>query len=383
MKSKIVIAELLLALIISYWIITTYFSGTQKFEDLALGTETVTYQALDNQDRLIHIQHLDGKEDKLFEEAWRQRGSKPVTLILGNSQTHSINQKKDGQVNYVELLSDLSADTERDILCVSFPNAGMQEFYLAYTYLRQRFPIKEMVIPVFMDDMREDGIRDVFFTEVINKRFLLPDSSNSVNASINKDLMSNWTAIQPEEKDLPNEDLAALSETVQERTETDLNNLLAENSAAWRNRPNVRGDFFVWLYMLRNTVFRINANTVRRMIPQKYEKNMVALNNLVHESVDQGTKILVYVPPIRSDVQIPYDQNEYKKFKHDIASIAEANKGSVQFRDFDSIVPGELWGYKAATNLTSEREIDFMHFQFMGHKILADSLSKELNLVKQ
>ena len=51
--------------------------------------------------------------------------------------------------------------------------------------------------------------------------------------------------------------------------------------------------------------------------------------------------------------------------------------------NYESIVPGELWGYKEATNLMDEREIDFMHFQYRGHQILADSLQVQLDILNQ
>ncbi|PZR04185.1 MAG: hypothetical protein DI539_25725, partial [Flavobacterium psychrophilum] len=124
-----------------------------------MGTETVSYQATDSSQFLIHLQHWDSLETTSLLEGWNKRGRKPVTFFLGNSQTHSINQKKESEVNFIEQLFVNNQRKGIDVLCVSQPNAGMEQFYLSYMYLKSRVPLKTVVIPVFMDDMREEGIR--------------------------------------------------------------------------------------------------------------------------------------------------------------------------------------------------------------------------------
>lgn len=92
-----------------------------------------------------------------------------MLLILGNSQTHSINQLKSDDVNFVELIAK-RIDKNQDVLCASFPNANLQELLLAYQYLKTKVPIKQLIVPVFMDDFREDGVR-CFFSELVSNRF--------------------------------------------------------------------------------------------------------------------------------------------------------------------------------------------------------------------
>jgi hypothetical protein len=163
MNRFFLLAEVLIGFLLSYWIITTFFAGNTQFENLALGTETVTYQATDENKNPIHIQKVNTGEQTLLIDGWKKRGKKPVILFFGNSQTHSINQRKDNEVNFVELLYKRNGNAGQDILCHSIPNASLQDFYLAYAYWKTIFPIKTVIIPVFMDDMREGGIRDVFF----------------------------------------------------------------------------------------------------------------------------------------------------------------------------------------------------------------------------
>lgn len=376
MKKYWLLLEIAIGFFLSYFIVNVLFSGDRKFEDLALGTETVTYNAVDEAGRPIHIQKTDLEQSSGLLKSWKKRGEKPVILFLGNSQTHSINQQKEGEVNFIELLYKSRDDSKDDILCISLPNSGLQEFYLVYEYWKKLLPIKTVVIPVFMDDLREDGIRDFYFEELIQSKFQLEDTINQVPKKINSELRSYWQSRKQTTASADNKSESVV--TFQERSESYLNQKL-EKSKTWINRPNVRGEFFNWLYRFRNTVFRIKASTIRKMIPQRYQSNMESLLLLLGDCIKADKKVILYIPPIRSDVPLPYNKVEYELFKTIIKQFAVAKPANVYFKNFESIVPGELWGYKAATSLDSEKEIDYMHFQFKGHQILADSLQGTLN----
>ncbi|NOT76611.1 MAG: hypothetical protein HOP08_16905 [Cyclobacteriaceae bacterium] len=372
--SKKLLIEIFIGFVLSWWIIKTFFSGETKFENLALGTETVSYQAVDENKKLIHISKIDGAERSEFIENWEKRGKKKVILFMGNSQMHSINQMKAEEVNFLEQLYFRNRNDSTEILGNSLPNAGLQEFLLAYEYWKEVLPLKAVVIPLFMDDLREDGIRNVFFEDLVMTKFQIKDSGDMMIEKINADLRSYWSANPNNKTAEINADMAALDETFQEKTETYLNDKLNQTSEAWRNRQNVRGEFFNWIYKLRNTVFGINANTIRRMIPQRLEANMNALNLIIDDCIKNNRQVILYIPPIRSDVVLPYDLNDYSAFKARVEKLASSHGDLVVFKNYESIIPGELWGYKAATNLKAEKEIDFMHFQYKGHQILTDSL---------
>tara|TARA_B100000315_G_C14536897_1_gene568929 strand:- start:1226 stop:1567 length:342 start_codon:yes stop_codon:yes gene_type:complete len=72
-----------------------------------------------------------------------------------------------------------------------------------------------------------------------------------------------------------------------------------------------------------------------------------------------------------------YDKREYIDFKNEIKNIAKMN--DAYFLDFENIIPAKYWGSKASTAIDNDLEIDFMHFQFKGHKILADTLLMHIN----
>ena len=76
---------------------------------------------------------------------------------------------------------------------------------------------------------------------------------------------------------------------------------------------------------------------------------------------------------IRTDVEVPYDLVEYETFKGQIEKLALLHHA--QFANFERIVPGPLWGLKGSTTAGGKPELDFMHFQAEGHRILAEALA--------
>ena len=82
-------------------------------------------------------------------------------------------------------------------------------------------------------------------------------------------------------------------------------------------------------------------------------------------------EVIVYIPPLRSDVIIPYDPVEYAAFKP--VTLSQALMAN--FVDFGDLVPGPLWGMKDSTSLNGQQEIDFMHFQGIGHELLGHSIA--------
>ena len=365
MKPKVNLLQIILSTFFAFCIISFFFSGDKKFENLALGTATSSYRAKDKFNNLIDIFRINEHEEIAILNGWIKRGQKKVIFFLGNSQTHGINQKQKDDINIIELLHDTLKCYNVDVLCNSFPNASMQEFYLSFKYWQGKLPIKTLIIPIFFDDFREDGIRDVFFDRLVKTKFLLPDSSNKLIQKINLNLKSYWGSKVILESNERNE------ATTQEKVEYSINNYLANNIVTWNQRENVRGDFFVWIYKLRNTIFGIKAQTIRKMIPLRFESNMETLKLILADAKNNNVKVILYIPPIRNDVILPYEKADYQKFKKDILNLKAVN---CMVLDFDDIIPGKLWGYKEATNLLEKREVDYMHFQFKGHQILADSL---------
>lgn len=339
------------------------FVGERAFDQAALGKFTVEYLAQNLQGKPIHT--IKQKPEEVQSILTKTGDGNHVVMFFGNSQTHSINQQKPGEVNYPEILQ--TRHPEISIRCHSLPNANLQEFLVLLQWWSSKMAIDQLFIPVFMDDLREDGLRQDFMPMVIEDEHMVSNSNQTLAAKLNAELMSFR---------MPNESAVVGGEsqtaTLQDKTEEALNDWLGDKSEVWRNRPNARGDFFMKLYQWRNTLFGINASTKRKMIPARYAWNMKALEAIIECANERNILLNVYIPPIRTDVEVPYDLKEYETFKREVRELTELS--DVIFSDLDDIVPGELWGLKASTNSGGEPELDYMHFQARGHEILADAL---------
>jgi len=372
--------EIVLGFTIAGVVISHYFSTAQQFENLALGDETTVSQAVDPDGHVLHIlTNNDAQEESLL-KGWDARGRRPVCFILGYSQAHSINQQKPGDVTFVQLLHDryIKNPPAVDVLAESLPNASMLEYYAIYDYWSTKLPIKTLILPACMDKMRDDWVRDVLLENLGYANFQIKDMTDPMTTSLNQTLAAMPRRPAGDQHATKEDDLAALKETVQDRVERFLDRELDAHVSVWANRDNVRGAIFNWFYLLRNTVLDISASTPRRMIPIPYEKNLAALNDILDKAKKDGVKVLVYIPPIRFDGPIPYDRAEYAKYKDTVAAMVRAHGPTTYYANLEDIVPGQYWGTKPSTNLLGAREIDYMHFQYRGHQIVADALGQEL-----
>jgi len=367
-KSKLYV-EILLGSSIAILALSYYFRGDVNTEEFGLGENTSSHYAKSNNNS-IHLDKISFAELNDVDAGCTQRGNKNEIYILGNSQTHGINKFEPNQKTYNELLL-LRLKDSYDVITHSLPNANLQEFYLSYYFWQSSHKIDYLLMPVFFDDLRDDGIRDVFFPYFNEYPFTISDS-NEIAIKINQALKAQ---LKHAVKDDPN--MNALKQTVQESVEIELNNFVESKSATWANRPSIRGELFIQLYLLRNSLLGIDAQTKRKIIPNRYVDNMKALDAILKLAQKNNTKVLLYIPPIRSDVEIPYDRDDYKAFKTELSKLP-ASFANVTYVNLENIIPGKYWGLKASTNTSGKPEYDFMHFQYAGHQILDSALFSNL-----
>lgn len=362
MNSKFKIVPIIISIILSIIIINIFFNENVKFENLALGSQTSVYQSKNNYNELIHITNFDSIQYfQLISNVHLKKDS--LILILGNSQSHSINQLKKGQKNLISIINN-NPKYENKILATTFPNANLQEFYLVYSYLITKFKFKKIIIPIFFDDMREDGVRGYFLSKILKDNFRMLDN-NLVSNRINNTLTNTTTS--------DDNDNIALKETVQESVEKKLNHLLNTKTKLWSKRSLIRGELFDFLYKLRNTILHIRPNSIRPKIVENYTLNYQALLNILKLARINKSDVLLYIPPIRNDVKLPYDKTEYSTFKREIMILKNEH---IQVLNLENIVPSNFWGYKDATNFIDTKDVDFMHFQYQGHVLISDTILK-------
>ena len=346
------------------------FGGrSTRFDEMALGKETSSYWAKIG-DYPIHCSPpVDA--DKCL-QGFKARGASEAALWLGNSQVHAINQMKAGDTNAPPLLhATLRERFGLDLLTFSQPNANLQEHLVLFQYLRARVPTKVLILPLVFDDLRETGLRSEIAAALDDPPTDQALARSDVGRRIVKQARASADAVAAigSGKD----DLKALRETTQEKTELFFNRWLDEHSPLWKTRKEARGALMENLFFLRNRILGITAQTARPLIAARRDMNIAALQEILATAQAAGIRVFVYIVPIRNDVAIPYVPAEYEEFKknaHDIATRYGAS-----FSNLEGVVPARYWGTKASTNLGGGQEIDFMHFQGPGHRILAEALA--------
>ena len=287
-------------------------------------------------------------------------------LWIGNSQLHAINQYQEGHLPAPAILHDLLKVENKFLSTFSFPNASLTEKYFLFKYLIYSMDIQTLILPIVMDDLREGEIRNDIKNISSNVDFM-----NSLG-------LSDLSTFQLLSSSSENEDLDAVKNTIQHKSEFALNQAFSEHMQIWKRRPEMRAALFMSLYNLRNTIFNITPSSERKMVPAFYKKNIFFLKKTLEEAIENEIDVILYIAPIRNDVKIPYNEEEYLSLKNEVSNLAK--ELDITYVNLENTVPNEFWGSKDSTNNSGKDELDFMHFQYPGHIIFSNALKNEFIL---
>lgn len=293
---------------------------------------TTDVEAIDAELGVVHFMslNLDNWNEYVKKLSTSNR---PVILHIGNSQTQSINQFSNGDSNFVSFLNLL--DSVHLHAAATLPNLNMSEANLLFDNILEKIAIDKLYLPLFFDDFRETGLR----------------SGLEVFTS-NRDTVINHIRIGKKAEEY-------ILQIGFVKTIYDFKDAL-------------RSSLYVGAYRIRNTIFGIKPTTVRRKSPPAYNENWNELVGIIQTAENFNIDVVLYIPPIRGDYEIPYDYNEYQKFKEELQTLTRYEH--VELFNFENGVGPELWGKKAGTSLSGEEEIDFMHFTASGHRALSKLL---------
>lgn len=256
-------------------------------------------------------------------------------LWLGNSQLYGVNQLGKGDETAVGLLAARLRPLDADLVGLSFPSASLGRHYATFLEAASRWRVDTLVVQLVLDDTRERYSAD------------------------------RPTRISVFERPGPDA-------STQERVEAGIVNSLQRCCRLTETRLLAQVRLTTETFHLRNALLGISAQSVRRILPPLYRENLAAFAKLLAEARKGGIEVIAYVAPLRDDIAPPYDPREYARFKQQTRAMAEAS--GARWIDLDRIVPSRWWGSKDATGVDGRPEIDFMHFQGEGHRIVADAL---------
>ena len=279
-------------------------------------------------------------------------------LLFGNSQLGAINQFSEGEINYAQELSikvDKNSNGNFLVRSIWLTNANLAEFELIYLALKEcSTRIDNIIIPVFLDDTREEKVRD----SLTNYSYKICGKSE------------NFKTKQNDSQKLINKSNSAK-----------IDDFLINKLWLFDNARNLNSKFRIFLYKIRNYVFGIKASSKRKIVPNAYTKNINSLKRIISLRESENSLSIIYIPPIlhySSGKPIPYFKNEYEGFKFEISDIC--NSKYCKYFVLDSVIEDQLWGYKAQnTSFLKNEELDFMHFTYLGHKVMSKKLLKILN----
>jgi hypothetical protein len=341
-----------------------YLGAKTNFEDAAaFGAETSIVMASVDGYRIHCSDSRDAGECIAGAKARRVERS---VLWLGNSQVHAVNQLGAGETNAAPILFDRLRGVGLDLVTFSQPNANLQEHLVLFEYLQQQLPLRMLILPAVFDDTREEGLR----REVARLVGDVPTRAALSATDIGGKIVHASEKLSPD----TDGDTAGIAHTLQDAVERGLNIWMETHSALWTARPEIRGQLMLRLYLWRNTILGITPSSKRKLIRGRYKDNMSALAAILGAAKSRDISVLVYIVPLRTDVDIPYVAGEYEAFKAEVNALA--NRYGATFANLETLVPTEFWGSKAATSSGGGKELDFMHFQAGGHRLLAARLAE-------
>jgi hypothetical protein len=106
------------------------------------------------------------------------------------------------------------------------------------------------------------------------------------------------------------------------------------------------------------------------VIPARYDRNMAALAQLLDDAKTARIPVIAYIAPLRPDIPPPYDARQYSEWKTEAAEVIHGKGG--RLLNLEHLVPAGNWGTYHAD------DVDFMHFQGEGHRLVAAALEHEV-----
>ncbi len=349
----------------------------QDFSAAGLGINTSSHEeSYYDASRRVICSSIDELEQCLA--ALSPASGRKRVLWLGWSQLYAINDYHPGDRTGPSLVAqDLDA-AGIDLIAIAMPNINPREELLVYEYVRRRVKLSGLVVPAWLQGMRQEGIRPTWQAAIADPAVRSALASLRSGAA----LLAATDAPAKSAQEIGQQGLAKDTRTTQQRVEQWLVGRLTDHLPPWRVRSEAQGEIKLALLggkeqvlRLRNLVFGTRAkNWINVIPPARYAINMQALTDLVQVARQDSLAVLVYVPPRPGGQKFPFDPAVYAAFKADAGRIAQTFGAS--FANIEDTVADDVWG--EVDNGAGEIVTDFNHFTAAGHRQMADAVAAAL-----
>jgi len=302
-------------------------------------------------------------EDDLCIKILKDQNNKKKIVWIGNSQLDMINNQQNNEITSPELLYADLQNNNIDLVSFSHPNISIKEKYLLLNFLLSHVKLDLVIIGLCFDDLREITIRNTFTKYIKDTKSL----NNLLKTNSGIRIYENYKNSQIDKQNLTSK----------------LDNFLINNYLNKINYlsfvDNVQGFLRVHFYSIRNYIFNIKPETIRKTSVSLYDENIKYYFEIINLLKKNNVKLFNYIVPIRNDFEIPYEKKKYSFFKNEIEKFSSEN--FIIFENIEDLIPSMFYGQKPGTAFNRKLEIDFMHFDFRGHLIMKNYFLKKINKI--
>jgi len=293
---------------------------------------------------------------------------------LGWSQLYAINDYHPGDRTAPALVAERLDAAGIDLIAVAMPNINPREELLVYEYVRRRASLAGLVVPAWLQGMKQEGIRSTWLPALADPAIRTQLSALPSGASILASLPAEAKSAQ----EIAQQGRQPEEQTTQQRVERRLVAALTDLFPLWRLRGQAQGEMKLALLSGKERVLRLRnlllgtraSDWINVIPPARYAINMQALTDLVRIARADGLPVLVYVPPRPSERRFPFDPTIYGAFKAESERLALASGAS--FVDIEDSVGDGVWG--EIDNGAGEIVTDYSHFTAAGHRQMAEAI---------
>jgi hypothetical protein len=302
-------------------------------------------------------------------------------LYIGNSQTMAIMDRQPGDLvtaQWVQLMLNRSNPPRPiDVRLGSMPNLTPTEGLVRLVLAAEAAPprVGALLCCEVLEEFRGLSIRD------------------ELGASLTPEIRATLERIVKENPDLPDagrvlrSDLSAsaakanagdrpiASETVARRLDRVADDA-AKTIPMFRERPTLKAVLGTWIYLWRNQALGITSATPRPVPESSYQASLQMVELTIRYARSRGITVYAYLTPLRPITPNPNVPSEVKRFRQDVPALF-ARYGSTCL-DYTDLVPESLWTKYGVEDTAHAGDLDFAHFTGGGHKLVAETLMRDI-----
>jgi hypothetical protein len=149
---------LLIGAILAIWALNIARQKIIEVNEAALGETTAVMAEFEG----LQVSCFDASDTERCESDYHRGGQMPAILWFGNSQNFAINRYQPGDQLAILRLHGWLKTRGKWLVQYVQPNANLREEALLFEALNYRYDTRLLILPVFMDKLREQGSETVW-----------------------------------------------------------------------------------------------------------------------------------------------------------------------------------------------------------------------------